>query len=175
MRRLLLFCAAGAMCGSAVEYVHKVAGVWSLLAGRSFPLWIPGVYFLALLGLGWLFGRHRRSFCVPATMTYRALLMETAALVVLMFLPPLLHSLEPLLVLVAGAYLLLRLWRFRLTGDVSFALAVAAVDLVLELAMTMASLYSYQHASLGPLPLWLPLLWAGMGLCLRRVYTWVLS
>lgn len=172
-RRLLIFCLAGALCGSVVEYVHLLAGVWTLPAGRSFPPWIAVVYFFGLLGMGLLFQR-RRAWRVAATMTYRTLLVELAALAALMLLPPLLHRLELLLVLVAGAFLAVRLWRFRLAGDVSFALAVAGVDLVLELIMTAASLYQYENASLGPLPLWLPLLWAGLALGLRRVHTWVL-
>ena len=171
---MLLFCLAGALCGSAVEYVHMLSGVWALPGDRSFPPWIAAVYFVGLLGLGQLFQRHR-AWRVAATMTCRTLLVEIAALVVLMLLPPLLHRLELLLVLVAGAFVAVRLWRFRLTGDLSFALAVAGIDMVLELIMTAASLYQYQNASLGPLPLWLPLLWAGLALGLRRVYTWVIS
>ena len=160
--RLLAFCVAGALFGSAVEYLHMKAGVWALPAGRGFPGWIAVVYFLALLALG-------------TTMPYRVLLMEVAGLVVLMGLPPLMHGLELVLMTLVGAGLVSRLVRFPQSGDLRFALGVATADLVLELIMTRAGLYSYTVASLGPLPLWLPLLWAGMGLGLRRVYTWVLT
>ncbi len=173
--RLLAFCVAGALFGSAVEYLHMKAGVWALPAGRGFPGWIAVVYFLALLALGLLFKRYRRAWCVPTTMPYRVLLMEVAGLVVLMVLPPLMHGMELVLMTLVGAGLVSRLVRFPQSGDLRFALGVATADLVLELIMTRAGLYSYTVASLGPLPLWLPLLWAGMGLGLRRVYTWVLT
>lgn len=173
--RLLLLCTCGAVGGGLAEYVHMHAEVWSLPYGQEFPLWIVWVYFCALLGLGLLFARFAHVWRVPGV-SRRTLLMELAALNFLAALPPLLHHYEVALAGLVALYLVLRFWLFEARGDLGFVLGIALADLVLELCLTLgAGLYDYRHSLAGPCPLWLPLLWAGMALSLRRLYSWATS
>jgi hypothetical protein len=169
LTKSLTLAAAGAVLGTLAETVHHRAGVWTLPDGGALPAWIALAYFAGLLaafeGLR-RFERRQARALVPAP---RAVALEALLFVALFLAPPLLHPHERLLTALAIAYLAARLVWFRAPGDVAVALAVAAADAALERALIGGGLFRYAHASLGPLPLWLVPLWAGLGLGLRRL------
>lgn len=168
--RLFVVAAFGAVVGPLAELAHWYAGVWELRDGAALPLWISLVYFLALLGAGFVFRGAERRWDLPSRPAKLSLWCELVLLVALFSAPPLLHSQEIVLTFVAASYLGARLLAAREPGDLSVALTIGLTDLVLEGALVWAGFFRYTSASHAPLPLWLPFLWGGLGLTLRRLF-----
>ncbi len=97
-------------------------------------------------------------------------LLEALASLAIFFSPVLLHTHEHALAALLGVWVILRLATRRLPGDLLVVVVVVLVDHGIELALAALGLFTYTHASLGPLPLWLAPFWAGMGLGLRRLF-----
>lgn len=160
---------AGSLLGFLAEAVHQQAGVWVPARGAGLPLWIIAVYLVGLMVTGVAFLVLERRL-PPRILTRKVLMLEVLLLGALFLLPPLLHSRELLLLVVATAYLLARLLLFRWPGDLLVAAFAMALDLIIEGTLVSFSLYSYANAQWLPLPLWLAPLWAGLGLGLRRIF-----
>jgi len=169
-RRLLLLAVVGAALGLGGELLHLQAGVWRLPPGASLPWWVALVYLLLLPLAAWLFRLMELRLGAGPHSSRRGLLIECLGAVVLYLSPALLHSHELLLTALLGLALALRLLRYRAPGDLQLALLAAGIDLAAEASLAAAGLFTYPDSSLGPLPLWLPLFWACLGLSLRRLF-----
>ncbi|MDF1561950.1 MAG: hypothetical protein P1V51_02835 [Deltaproteobacteria bacterium] len=176
---LVIGAALAASGGAALEWVHLQAGVWSLPEGVRFPAWIAPVYFFALVALlatlPWLEGDAPR----PATPALNLLISEGTSVAALVLLPALLPTAEGWLTLIVLAYLGFRLVFQRepgdrlVLGDLRLAGALLLLDALLESMLLRAGLYRYEGASLFTFPLWGPLLWAALGISIRRL-AWLL-
>jgi hypothetical protein len=169
MKRAVFLAAGGAVLGFVAEILHRRAGVWVLDTGGAMPAWVGLVYFLGLLGAALALRAFERGHPGALPLGPDRLLVEAALLAAAFVAPIALHRHELALLTLTLVYLAVRLGLARAPGDVAVALAVAAADTVVEGGLVSAGLYHYPHASLGPLPLWLPPLWAGLGLGLRRL------
>jgi hypothetical protein len=163
--RAIAVAAIGAGLGFCAETVHRAAGVWTLPGGGAMPAWVAIVYFAGLYGAVTVLGR------IPARRpSGRAVALEALLAVALFLAPPLAHAHELFLAAAATAFVAVRLVGFRAPGDVAVALGLAGADLIIEGTLVAAGLYHYENAAFGPLPLWLPALWAGLALSLRRLF-----
>jgi len=95
---------------------------------------------------------------------------EVIALMLLFSAPPLLHSQELALAVAAASYLGAWLLFWRAPGDLLVAVSIALVDLMIEGVLVGFGLFQYANSSYLPLPIWLPFLWGGLGLGLRRLF-----
>jgi len=168
--RLFSVALVGAAVGYCAENIHKAAGVWVLPEGAGLPVWISVVYFFAIIGTGFAFVWFERRVKVFTPFSVRTLFIEGGLFAALYLAPPLLHSHEVGLTVVASAYLLVRLIFCRAKGDLAVAVFVLSADYVLEFALAAASLFEYSNAQCMPLPLWLAPLWGGLGIGLRRFF-----
>ena len=169
-KRLVLFAALGAVIGPCAELIHWRAGVWVLHGSAPGFWWIPGVYFLALIGAGLLFHRIEKLSGPCPPRTRGGLIAEVVALTALFLAPPVLHTHEIVLAFLAMSYLATRLTLHRARGDLLTAVLVACIDLFIEAVLVRAGMFRYTHTMFCPLPVWLALLWGGLGLGLRRLF-----
>lgn len=173
--RLALIGVLGAVLGSLGEAAHHRAGVWSLPEGATLPWWVTAAYLVAIPGVAlafrWLDGR----LCVTAAPTRAAAALEGVTVLALFLSPTLLHPHETVLAAALWACLFARLVLVRARGDAWVVVVAMVVDAGLELSLAALGLFTYTHASAGPLPLWLAPFWGCMGLSLRRLFAWVLG
>jgi hypothetical protein len=151
---------AGAVLGTAWDYLHvrTHTTVYSIGLGRL-PLWVPiefalayvvGVVGIARFGTPW---RDAKSF--------GRLAGETAWLTAVYAVTAFGHRYEIVVLLALGVALLAR--RRTLAGLLPLnqipALALVVVGPAVEAILIASGLFGYTHASLGNIPLWLPLLY----------------
>ena len=172
--------ALGAVLGTGAEWMHLQAGVWALPAEETFPLWIAGIYFpallLLLLGLRLLERFTGAAEAPPEDEGKKGEFGGELLLVVLLFAVPMIWPLHEFW-LTAGLliFLTLRLVFLRqpgdllVSGDLLLCGALMLGSALLESALLAAGLYRYAGASLLALPVWVPLLWAALGLSFRRL------
>ena len=138
------------------------------VAGIPFPAWLIGPLCGAagLATLGLELGARQS----PAKrLTRKRLLLEAAGVVALLSCPSLLHRWEFVLAFALFAVLGLRL--IRAEGSARGAATVAvAIDFAVEALLGNGGLYLYPEATLAPLPIWLPALWANLGVSAWRLY-----
>lgn len=151
----------GAALGTAWDLLHVTTDTtaYSIGAGRL-PLWVPlefalvyavGVVGIAALGTPGADARSRRR-----------LLGEAAWVTIVYAMTAVLHRYEWLVVLLALAGLVVRR---RTIASVVRANPLPAIGLiaggpVVESILIATGFFAYAHASLGNVPLWLPLLYA---------------
>lgn len=173
--RLVGIAIVGGGLGWLGETVHARAGVW-LRPPAVGSAWIWAVYAAALFVAGLGLATLERRLAHPLRPLSRGgVVGEIAALLALYAAPPLLHEHELVLTALATVYLAGRLAIRRAAGDVLVVLTVIALDLAIEGLLLRASLYTYAHASLAGVPIWLAPLWGGLGLSLRRVFALALA
>jgi hypothetical protein len=158
---LLLVAVIGAALGAAWDLLHvrTHTTVYSIGMGRM-PFWVPiefaFVYVVGVIGIE-RFGEPRRD-----TSAYRRLAGETAWVTGVYSITAFGHRYELLVVVLAAVALLARWHTF---GDILPRNWLPGAALVVlgpgvEAVLIAAGVFRYTHASLGNIPLWLPLLYA---------------
>jgi hypothetical protein len=152
---------AGAGLGSAWDLLHvrTHTTIYSIGSGRM-PLWVPlefaAVYVAGVIGIA-LLGAPS-----PDARSRARLSGETAWVTAVYAITAFGHRYEWL---VAALCVLALIARGRTLRDVARANALPAVALVVsgpavEAILIHSHVFAYTHASLGNIPLWLPLLYA---------------
>jgi hypothetical protein len=166
-KRMVSLAAAGAVLFYALDRLHVSVGIWRARAAEGVPWWYVIIYFSGILAAARLLQAIDRR----TRPTYRgALWLDGGSFALILVLHLLLFQHEVMLAGITCCLLAARLLVFQRPGDLPVALLVAGLDAAVELAMASASLFAYSHASLGPLPLWLMPMWAGLGLCIRGFF-----
>jgi hypothetical protein len=160
---LALTCVAllGAGLGSAWDLLHVKTGTTAYSIGAErLPLWVPLefalVYMAGVVGIATL-GSPRAEARAP-----RRLAAETAWVTVVYAMTALLHGHEWLVTLLALAGLAVRQRTLRELARANPLPAAALIvgGPVVESILIRAGLFQYAGASLGNVPVWLPLLYA---------------
>jgi hypothetical protein len=151
----------GAALGTAWDLLHvrTHTTVYSIGIGRM-PFWVPlefaFVYVVGVIGIE-RFGRPARD-----STTYRSLARETGWVTGVYAITAFGHRYELLVVAIAVVALLARWNTFEkiLPGNALPASALVVLGPAVEAILIAAGVFRYTHASLGNIPLWLPLLYA---------------
>ena len=160
-RSLAVVAVAGAAVGTAWDFfhVHTHTSVYASGLGHM-PFWVPlefaTVYVVGVAGIT-LLGSPRPSAASPAS-----LVRETLWVTAVYATTAMAHRYESLVV---AACLVALIVRARTLRDVVRATPIPAVALivsgpVVESVLIAAHVFRYTHASLGNIPVWLPLLYA---------------
>lgn len=151
----------GAVVGTAWDLLHVWTDTtrYSIGPGRL-PLWVPLEFALVyVVGVSAIVVLGSPS---PDASTRSRLIREAAWVTVVYAMTALLHRYELLVVALAAAALVVRgralLGVVRANAIPAAALVVAGP--VVEAILISAGVFSYETASLGNVPLWLPLLYA---------------
>jgi hypothetical protein len=158
---LVRVAAAGAVLGTAWDSLHVLthATIYSIGLGRM-PLWVPLefaiVYVVGVISI--------ERFGAPArdASTHRKLAVEIAWVTGVYAVTAFAHRYEWLVLALTASCLLLR-WRTLAWMHPRNRLPAAALVVLgpaVEAAVIAAGIFRYTHASLGSIPLWLPLLYA---------------
>jgi hypothetical protein len=175
--RVGLFTLLASATALAAGYLWFRTGVW-VSPGAVYP-WLPlgtavGASSLCGAIVLQLAGRWNPERPLPAG---RAGLspgawrsgMELTVVVASLALPPLLDGWELPLTFALFGLLAVRMYK----GDRLDQLAVVTLigaDFAVEAILVYRGAYYYRHASVAPLPLWLPAVWANLALCVRRLF-----
>lgn len=151
----------GAVLGTALDVLHVWTGTTEYAIGPDrLPLWVPlefgTVYLFGALGIA-LLGSPR-----PDPRSRSRALAEAGWLTIVYAMTAILHRYEWLVVALAVAAILVRGKSF---AEVVRANPVPSVALVIggtlvETALISLDVFDYSVASLGHVPVWLPLLYA---------------
>jgi hypothetical protein len=148
-------------------YLDYQLGVWDT-AGSPFPwLLVPGVLVatgLASFALNLSYKHH-----APRPLSRLDASFELLAALSSLLLPALFDVVEIPLAFVLFSFLGFRLLRGSETDRMAAAVAVA-LDFALEALLVYKGAYRYTNALVAPLPLWLPAVWANIGVAAFRLY-----
>ncbi|HCF57807.1 MAG TPA: hypothetical protein DFS52_07410 [Myxococcales bacterium] len=136
--------------------------------GTGFP-WqvILGAFALAFVAALGLMAATRRS--PPRPLNGAGVALELAAVAASLLMPAFLDAFE--MPLTFGLFALFGLRLLRGTeGDRNAAAVAVAIDFALEALLVYRGSYAYRYALVAPLPLWLPAVWANLGVAARRLY-----
>ena len=158
---MILVAAAGAVLGSAWDLLHvrTHTTIYSIGAGKM-PFWVPLefalVYVVGVTGIA-RFGSPKpdaesRNRCVAEAVWVTIVYAITAAG----------HRYEFVVFVLAAAALLVRrrMLRKLVPANLLPALALVVLGPLVETILVSAGVFSYTHASLGKVAIWLPLLYA---------------
>jgi hypothetical protein len=163
---MLVTCAS--VAGVVGEMLHLQAGVWVPMRAIGSFWWIFPVYFVGLILAGRFFLEVERRVRQKPALSRSALAIEVCCFLALFWMPPLLHTHELVLTVIAVAYLALRLLLFRKAGDLVVAAFSVVADLTIESSLVVLGVYHYPNSEWVAVPLWLGPLWGGLGLGIRR-------
>ncbi|MGI5862571.1 MAG: hypothetical protein ACOX6T_11020 [Myxococcales bacterium] len=105
----------------------------------------------------------------PRPLTAGGVALELAAVAASLLLPAFLDAFE--MPLTFGLFALFGLRLLRGTeGDRNAAAVAVALDFAIEALLVYRGSFAYRHALVAPLPLWLPAVWANLGVAARRLY-----
>jgi len=160
-KALLGVAVIGAALGTAWDYLHvgTHTTIYAFGVGRL-PFWVPlefaAVYVAGVLGIAML-GRPK-----PDRRSLHRFAREGSWLTIVYATTAVAHRLEWLVVGACVAAIAVRIGSFR---DVVRANPLPAIALVIsgpvvEAILVAAHVFRYTHASLGNIPIWLPLLYA---------------
>lgn len=151
----------GAALGTAWDSFHVWTGTTAYAFGtHRMPFWVPlefgSVYLIGALGIA-MIGSPR-----PDERSRDRALGEAAWLTVVYAMTAVLHQYEWLVVALAAAAILVRRTSFAVIVRANPAPALALVigGTVVETVLIALGVFDYSVASLGHVPVWLPLLYA---------------
>jgi hypothetical protein len=151
----------GAILGSAWDLLHVRTHTTIYAAGIGrMPWWVPVEF--ALVYVAGVAGIERLGRPAPDGRSVRRLAGETVWLTIVYATTAVAHRYELFVVIAAAAALLVR---SRTVRPLARANPVPAVAIVVagpavESILIASGVFRYTHASLGNIPLWLPLLYA---------------
>jgi hypothetical protein len=159
--RLVAVAFVGAVLGATWDLLHvrTHTTVYSVGLGRL-PWWVPFefaiVYVVGVIGIE-RFGAPSRD-----SATHRRLAQETIWVTAVYAITAFAHRYELLVVALAAVALLARRRAFAeiLARNALPAGALVVLGPAVEAILIAAGVFRYTHASLGNIPLWLPLLYA---------------
>ncbi len=158
---LLCVALAGAALGTALDLLHVKTGATTYAIGAErLPLWVPLefglVYLVGVLGIS-AFGSPR-----PDHRSAGRLAGEAAWLTIVYAMTAVLHRYEWLVVVLALAGIVVRRHAFaEIIGRNRLpAIALVVGGAAVESVLIALDIFAYANASLGSIPVWLPLLYA---------------
>jgi hypothetical protein len=158
---LVLVAVIGAAVGTAWDLLHvrTHTTIYSIGIGRM-PFWVPLEF--ALVYVAGVIGIERLGRPARGGATYRRLAQETTWVTGVYAITAIGHRYELLVVALAVGALVAR-WRTfgeLLPKNTLPTTALIVLGPAVEAILIAAGVFRYAHASLGNIPLWLPLLYA---------------
>ena len=158
---LLAVAVAGAVLGTAWDLLHvrTHTTVYSIGLGRM-PWWVPlefaAVYVAGVVGIA------RLGAPVKSAHSTNRLIAEVGWLTIVYAITAFGHRYELVVVALALVALLARRRTFSaiLRPNIVPAVALVVLGSATEAVLIASGVFGYTHASLGNIPLWLPLLYA---------------
>jgi hypothetical protein len=166
---LLLIAVIGAIGFYFGELFHMWAGIWKLSGHITATWWVFPVYFILLLIVSIITIMVNSHYSSLTPVTVKHACTEAVIIILIFSFPALSPTREILMAIPLGAYLIIRLIKHYVSGDLIIVVIVAATDYLVEGLLIHFSVYSYPPAQYTPLPLWSPFLFGGIGFSFRRI------